>query len=130
MILTITRRYGETETLGWLKIDGDYFCRTLELPWKDNQHQISCIPEGVYQCRIRPSKDYGFVIELKDVPARSAILIHPGNTAIDTRGCILPGLLVGELKGHRAVLLSRRAQKVLLQMAKGNKLTVEIREES
>lgn len=30
--------------------------------------------------------------EIQDVPERTYIMIHPGNTTDDTEGCLLPGL--------------------------------------
>ena len=42
--------------------------------------------------RARFGGEFAAAIEVADVPGRSAILIHPGNRASDTRGCILPGL--------------------------------------
>ena len=65
---------------------------TLELPWKENKRNISCIPTGLY----RAKKYYSYqhnrtVILLLDVPGRSWIEMHPGNFTNDTRGCILPG---------------------------------------
>ena len=34
-------------TLGELMVGGQVF-NTIELPWKDNQRSVSCIPTGVY----------------------------------------------------------------------------------
>ena len=71
-------------------------CDTLELPWKDNQRNISCIPEGVYKVRLRlaresATRDYLHLL-VQDVPNRDWILFHRGNSAKDTSGCILVGL--------------------------------------
>jgi hypothetical protein len=65
---------------------------TLELPWKDNVKEISCIPKGIYICKAWRSPRFGDVFMVDHVPDRAAILIHAGNSAADTRGCILPGL--------------------------------------
>ena len=61
-------------------------CVTLELPWKDNKRNESCIPEGVYYCE----KGLKYV-RVNGVNSRSGILIHSGNTTSDTSGCILVG---------------------------------------
>lgn len=89
-------------------------CWTLELPWKDNARNISCVPPGAYKVVKRQSKTFkGWVCELQDVPGRDGVLIHPGNTILDIRGCILVGLQLGELatpKGTMgAVVMSRSA---------------------
>ena len=71
-------------------------CDTLENPWKGNQRNISCIPEGEYKVRIRlaresATRDYLHLL-VQDVPNRDWILFHRGNSAKDTSGCILVGL--------------------------------------
>ena len=131
MNLTLLRRYGENETTGRLLIDGDYFCRTLELPWRDNAEYISCIPEGTYGCRIRNSPKHGVCIELKDVPARTAVQIHIGNTVLNTLGCILVGLKHGRLYGRVAVLKSGMAFKALMELAlRAERITITIEEDT
>lgn len=66
---------------------------TLELPWQDNQPDLSCIPEGTYRTVLAFSNRYGKIMpRLLDVPDRDGILIHPGNTPHDTEGCILVGM--------------------------------------
>ena len=67
-------------------------CQTLELPWRDNRPQLSCIPEGNYVIELltnRPQRVY-----VADVPGRIGIGFHPGNVLKDTLGCILPGYKV------------------------------------
>tara|TARA_R110002051_G_scaffold40796_1_gene84682 strand:+ start:277 stop:654 length:378 start_codon:yes stop_codon:yes gene_type:complete len=87
--------FTDKSTIGELFLNGERFCDTLELPWKDNQRSISCIPEGQYKVRIRlpresATRDYIHLL-VKDVKDRDYILFHIGNTAKDTRGCILVG---------------------------------------
>lgn len=68
-----------------------YECRVLELPDKNNQPGISCIPEGEYDVTPYTSVKFKQCFAVNKVPGRSAILIHAGNTVDDTRGCLLPG---------------------------------------
>ena len=101
-------------TEGLLVYD-DFTCRTLELPWRENQKQISCIPAGEYDVEIRLSNKYGRVYWVRHVPNRTYILIHSGNYAGDkskgfkshVMGCILLGKSSGYLGGQVAVLNSR-----------------------
>ena len=58
------------------------FAVTYELPWRDNQKSISCIPAGEYICRRYSSEKYKDTFEVTDVPGRSYILFHVGNTAL------------------------------------------------
>ena len=83
--------YSRTETMGIMRINNLRFF-TLELPWLDNQKNISCIPTGEYNYIKRASPGKGYeVIELVDVPDRAYIQIHLGNYTRQIEGCILPG---------------------------------------
>lgn len=77
---------------GTLALPSGKILHTLELNWKDNQHNISCIPIGEYNCEIVDSPKFGKVYEVKNVPGRTHILIHIGNWVKNTNGCILVGL--------------------------------------
>lgn len=102
--------------IGKLYIDGKYFCDTLEDTDRMFSQTMSpevistikiagktAIPTGTYRvdlgtisskfCRVKFYKDAcnGRVPRLIDVPGYSGILIHCGNTAKDTAGCILVG---------------------------------------
>ncbi len=98
-----------------LLLTAGFKCCTLELPWRENQRSISCIPAGEYEVRIRQSPKYGTIYHVKKVPDRSYILIHAGNWAGDVskgfkthvNGCILLGKKHGFLVNQRAVLTSR-----------------------
>lgn len=72
--------------------DGKWICRTLELPYRGNCRDISCIPNGCYRIAVASNAKLGDVIHILGVRNRSGILIHVGNTPDDTRGCILVGL--------------------------------------
>ena len=94
-LLLIRDTFTEESTIGRLFINGELFCDTLENPWKDNQRNISCIPKGQYDVRLRlpresATRDYIHLL-VKEVPNRDWILFHRGNTAKDTSGCILVG---------------------------------------
>ena len=92
----------------WL-VNGHLQCATLENPWKDNQQNISCIPEGTYDFTRTDSIRFGETFEIGGVQGRTRILIHWGNTAADTEGCVLLGTEIGTLSGEPAVLRSRAA---------------------
>tara|TARA_R100001224_G_scaffold3632_3_gene2186 strand:+ start:1777 stop:2169 length:393 start_codon:yes stop_codon:yes gene_type:complete len=94
--LLIRDVFTEKSTLGELFLNGERMCDTLELPYKDNQRSVSCIPSGSYKVRLRypresATRNYLHLL-VQDVKDRSYILFHRGNTAKDTRGCILVGL--------------------------------------
>jgi hypothetical protein len=66
-------------------------CKTLELPWKDNKKQNSCIPVGTYKVIKHNSPNFGKCFKVLEVPGREDILFHKGNFNKDTKGCILVG---------------------------------------
>ncbi len=96
----------EQGTIGILKINKEAFCCTLEPQDKLNASNISSIPAQQYLVKRHQSPKYGGVFKVQNVPGRSDILIHPGNTSDDTLGCILLGQYFGKLLGARAVLNS------------------------
>lgn len=96
-------------TLGVLCLDARPMFVTLEDRWFDNERQISCIPAGKYKIKIHNSPRFGRVFQVCDVPDRSHILIHAGNTKEDTHGCILLGLMYGTIGTETAILSSRAA---------------------
>lgn len=71
---------------------------TAEDDWRGNARGVSCIPAGVYVLARTIYYRHGYeTFEVTDVPGRSRILIHPGNTEEDTDGCILVGMRRGML---------------------------------
>jgi len=89
-MINIKRWYHPDCTIGRLSI-ADFQCFTLELPDLDNQSNISCIPEGVYNYETYNSPKHGEVLLLLEVENRSYIEVHAGNFTRQIRGCILVG---------------------------------------
>lgn len=84
--------YTKRGTPGKLDVDGTHICYTLELPWKNNQRNISCIPEGRYRIAWKKSPSKGWRLHIFNVPDRDLCMFHIGNWIRNILGCILPGL--------------------------------------
>lgn len=127
---------GDQGTLGMLFYEG-FRCYTLELPWKDNKRNISCIPSGSYNVKVRLSPRYGKVYWVSNVPDRSFILIHSGNWAGDrskkfrshVNGCILLGQKRGLLAGQLAILNSKITIRRFIRKIEFQPFTLNIHEE-
>ncbi|MBL0013636.1 MAG: hypothetical protein IPP30_07745 [Flavobacterium sp.] len=117
MVLILFRKYFPDGTNGKLECEGKLICNTIELPWKENEKRISCIPEGEYFLRKRYSKKFDWHLELVAVENRSLILIHPANNALrELNGCIAP---VTKLSGPGLGLQSRKAFAKLKSLVYG-----------
>lgn len=100
-IITLQRSYlpDNQAAIGKLTLPNGWSCMTIERPWLDNQRKVSCIPEGVYAMKWRPSPlvtrlskgKHTSAWEAADVINRSDILIHQGNYVRHSEGCILVG---------------------------------------
>ena len=123
-LLLIRDTFSKKSTIGELFLNGERICNTLENSWQDNQRNISCIPEGVYSVRLRlpresATRDYIHLL-VKDVKDRDYILIHIGNTAKDTSGCILVGLGTEQDVVHNSVLAMDLLIKEILHLGGEN----------
>lgn len=116
MEIVVKRKYKKsTHTIGHLYIDGSYFCDTLEDKVRDlnqdgdlldegeeKKYGETAIPFGRYKIAMDIiSPKYcrratylwcgGYLPRLLDVPHFDGILIHAGNSAQDSAGCLLVG---------------------------------------
>tara|TARA_R100001463_G_scaffold26997_1_gene62809 strand:+ start:4016 stop:4477 length:462 start_codon:yes stop_codon:yes gene_type:complete len=130
--IKLDRHYREKQTLGSAYIEGDegnilFSFKTLELPWRGNERNISCIPEGTYKVVRRHSQKYKDHLWITGVEGRSLILIHWGNYAgsinprtgtPDIRGCILVGSKYGDINGDGItdILSSKPTFKALMHI--------------
>lgn len=95
----------EDYTIGRLFIDDEYFCDTLEDkvrdydrdgdlndPGEEKVYGETAIPYGRFKVIVNESPRFKRLLpRLLDVPHFTGILIHRGNTAKNTSGCILVG---------------------------------------
>ena len=123
-LLLIRDTFSKESTIGELFLNGERICDTLENSWQDNQRNISCIPEGVYPVRLRLPRESGtrdyIHLLVKDVKDRDYILIHIGNTAKDTSGCILVGIGTEQNVVHNSVLAMDLLIKEILHLGGEN----------
>lgn len=130
MKLTLKRIFkGADYTIGKLYVDGKYFCDTLEDRVRDlaKEKKIpgeTAIPAGTYKVIVTMSPRFGRMLpRLLNVPFFDGILIHRGNTAKDSAGCIL----VGENTAKGKVLNSAGYEKKLVELLTGrNDATIDI----
>lgn len=128
MKLELKRRFlGESYTIGSLSIDGKKFCDTLEVKVRDlNKNGVfdgdekkvyaeTAIPYGTYDIVVDYSPKFKRELpRLQNVKHFEGILIHRGNTAEDSAGCIL----VGENKVKGKVINSTPYEKELVRILK------------
>ncbi len=106
-------------------------CDTLEPPVRPESQFIrgkTAVPAGFYDLALTRSPKFGRLLPiLIDVPGMTGIRIHRGNTAADTKGCILPGRYVGD---GRLVDSTPREMDIVNMLARDGEVGVlEIRNE-
>lgn len=93
---TLERVYLEEQTLGSIYDENrELICKTIELPWRNNQRspdpeKASCVPEGIYPVikqLPKPSRNYPY-FRLKNTAPREGILIHRITNTEGLLGCI------------------------------------------
>ena len=107
MEFILERKYlGPDYTIGQFYIDNQYFCNILEDTVRDKNKDgdltdagetkvfgKTAIPYGRYKIIITYSQRFKRDLPLLcNVPSFDGIRIHPGNTQVDTHGCLLPGV--------------------------------------
>lgn len=129
MELKIKRRFkGDTYTIGSLFIDGKYFCDTLEdkvrdMPKEPKVMHKTAIPYGRYKLIVNISPKFKRELpRLLDVPFFEGILIHRGNKAEHSSGCIL----VGENKVKGGLINSAKYEEELVRILRGGTHTITI----
>lgn len=114
-VLLTRNESGPDGTFGRIATDNMFQASTLELPWANNKPNESCIPAGVYLCAMTDSPKYGKVYEIKGVPGRTHILVHPANWSHQLQGCLAIGRSEGMVRdarrggAFRGILSSRDA---------------------
>ena len=123
--VTIERGYLPTGTFGNILVDDVLVCHSVELPWRNNKSNISCIPVGVYELDAYSSPKHGnvFIVSGGTVDkfargpgARWGILFHVANFTSQLEGCIAPVSRIGVLNGEVAGLSSEDATRKLFAL--------------
>jgi hypothetical protein len=106
-------------TFGTILLDDHSSWSTGELPWKNNQNGISCIPAGTYICKWINSPKHGPCYQITAVPGRDMIEIHSANFMGDVslgKTCQLLGCVaLGKNTGKLAPISGGPAQTAVLQ---------------
>lgn len=124
-------------TIGALYVEADFECwccedAVREIPgrpvdeWKIKGQ--TAIPVGTYEIDITMSTRFKVMLPvLLNVPGFEGIRIHPGNTAADTEGCILPGVdRLGKSVGHSRKAFDLLFARLRAAKAKGERITIRI----
>jgi hypothetical protein len=114
MELELFRNYEPDGTNGELVLK---VCNTIELPWLQNQRNVSCIPEGRYELKKRVTQKRGQHLLVVNVKGRDGILFHPANDAKqELRGCIAPvTTITGPGKGNQSRLANEKLKALVLE---------------
>jgi len=107
--------YSPDATFGNLITPKGMHYATVERSWQDNKPSISCIPIGEYKCAPRRYNRGGYdAIELLNVIERTHILMHIGNFANNSNGCILINTMFGSINNEWCGLSSTNAFNSLM----------------
>lgn len=121
--------YTKQETIGVLSINGENFFTLEDTVRNEKIFGKTAIPNGEYPLKLTESPKFGkyfhykngilipstksgethFLILIDKIPNYSRVLIHWGNTNVDTNGCILVGTDVVKLENSYMIKRSKEA---------------------
>ena len=127
--------YTSATTTGSLYVDGVFECFTLEDTYREladgtvqKIQDATAIPNGTYPIEIIFSPHFNRLMpHVMNVPQFEGVLIHWGNTDLDTHGCIL----VGQDRAVDAISNSRAAfallfPKIQVALTAGQPVTLTV----
>jgi hypothetical protein len=88
--ITVIRSYLKVATVGFCDLP-ELRLQTLELPWRDNENDKSCIPEGTYIVK-RDKIGHHQWYAIQNVANREDVELHPANWVHELKGCTAFGL--------------------------------------
>ena len=116
MLGLLTRNPDQSiETTGQLII-GQLNLFTLELPWKNNAPDVSCIPSGTYTVQKINTPALGNHFAIENVPGRDLIRIHSANFIGQLLGCIAVGQQGATLASGDGLIDAEHSRAALKQL--------------
>ncbi len=121
---------GAACTIGTMFVDGVFECYTLEDIVRDGPKVFgeTAIPAGTYRVVVTHSNHFNRDLPLLvDVPNFEGVRIHPGNTAKDTEGCILVGVVkLKDSIGTSVVAFNALFPKIQKAIADGEEVWITL----
>lgn len=144
MQLTVHRYSDQNDsTLGLLFVDGWFECYTIEDRFREKKvWGKTRIPEGKYEIELKKQsrfdkkyekriRNYKGMLHILNVPNYKGVLIHIGNTAEDTAGCLLVGNRVNNNNCEKGMIYDSTSafktlyRKVVDELEYGGEVTIE-----
>lgn len=146
----IKHTFTANSTIGSLAVNGVFECYILANPQTLNPALGPAhidIPYGTYAIQLRRTNDWRrdpqlgtlarvtdasladgtLIMGLVDVPGRSDIEIHPGNSSKDTKGCQCPGSTRStDFVGGSVLAEAKLFAKVSAAFARGEAVTIDV----
>lgn len=116
---------------------GGLSLHTGELPNRNNENDLSCIPAGVYQCALTFSNHFKRALYLVlHTDGRAGVRIHAANLMGDRKkgfisqllGCIALGERRGLIGNQKAILVSQSALRKFQKEMNNEPFTLEIKD--
>ena len=133
-VLVVTRQWLNSEcAIGQLTLNGRLFSYTLEdvvrAPGARKVKHETAIPAGTYRVTLEMSPRFKRLLpRLHNVPGFDGILLHSGNTAADSSGCILLGY--SKLPSNRRIynnVPGQAMQDLMRQLIDCDQITLTVR---
>ena len=118
-------------TFGLLIAPGDWRRATIELPWRDNAPNVSCIPTGDHQAFWAWSPRHGRAVYHVAAEGRAGVEVDVANWSSELRGCLAMGRKIAKFPGKGwGITNSRSSRRAFHQLMGRRPFVLRIREAS
>ena len=143
MVIEVDRFVSDADTtISRITVDGEFICFGLEDEYRETKlSKETRIPAGTYKIKLRKTGTHHAkyslrfadihkgMLHIQNVPNFTGILIHCGNTAEDTEGCLLVGSQAitepGDMKIINSTAAYRRLYSLVVDAAEAGDLTIK-----
>lgn len=104
VLIVRAKEYKDKETIGFAFVFENgkklFEMALLELPFRNNKRNVSCVPVGEYHLVLEYSPKFQMMLwEAKGIPGRSECKFHAANYVHQLNGCFAPGAYHTDLNG-------------------------------